>query len=42
MRLFIIKSKANENGGRFILKIKKQFSNYFWENLVLSFIGEEY
>jgi len=30
----------NENGGRFKLRIKKQYGNRFWEDLILSFIGE--
>lgn len=29
----------NQNGGRYILKIKKKYSNRFWEDLLLSFIG---
>ena len=32
--------KANLNGGRFILRIKKQYANYFWEILVLSFVTD--
>lgn len=30
---------SNQNGGRFVLRVKKQYANYFWENLVLAFIG---
>ena len=30
--------KANLNGGRFILRVKKQFANYFWETIVQSFV----
>lgn len=33
---------ANKQGGRFILKIKKQYGNRFWEDLILSFIGEQF
>jgi translation initiation factor 4E len=31
----------NKNGGRFILRLKKQYANYFWENLLIAFIGEQ-
>ena len=30
----------NMNGGRFVLRIKKDYGNKFWEDLLLSFIGE--
>lgn len=33
--------KNNENGGRYKLRIKKQYGNRFWEDLILSFIGEQ-
>lgn len=33
--------EANVGGGRFILKIKKQYGNKFWEDLILAFIGEQ-
>jgi translation initiation factor 4E len=33
--------KANLNGGRFILRIKKQYSNFFWETLILAFVKEQ-
>jgi hypothetical protein len=25
----------NKNGGRFIIRVKKNYANYFWENLIL-------
>ena len=31
--------KENANGGRFVLRVKKNYANYFWENLLLAFIG---
>lgn len=31
----------NVGGGRFILKVKKQYGNKFWEDLLLGFIGEQ-
>jgi len=31
---------SNAKGGRFILRLKKEYADYFWENLILSFIGE--
>ena len=34
--------EANKAGGRFILKVKKQYGNKFWEDLILAFIGEQY
>lgn len=33
--------KANEGGGGFILRVKKNYANKFWEDLLLSFIGEQ-
>lgn len=33
--------KENQNGGSFILKVKKNFANKFWEDLLLSYIGEQ-
>ena len=32
----------NIGGGRFILKVKKQYGNKFWEDLILAFIGEQF
>lgn len=31
-----------ENGGRWIIRAPKSHSNWFWENLMLSFIGEQF
>ena len=31
----------NQGGGRFILRLKKNYANRFWEDLILSFIGEQ-
>ena len=33
--------KANDDGGSFILRIKRQYSNIIWEDLMLSYIGEQ-
>lgn len=33
--------KENQNGGSFILRVKTNYANKFWEDLVLSFIGEQ-
>ena len=30
---------SNKDGGRFILRVKKLYGNYFWENIVLWLIG---
>mmetsp|Transcript_25326 Transcript_25326/g.22352 ORF Transcript_25326/g.22352 Transcript_25326/m.22352 type:complete len:117 (+) Transcript_25326:71-421(+) len=32
--------KANEGGGSFILRVKKNYANKFWEDLLISYIGE--
>ncbi len=32
--------EANKNGGRFLLRVKKTYANYFWENLLLWLIGK--
>lgn len=32
----------NSAGGKFSLVIPKNFSNKYWEDLVLSFIGEQF
>lgn len=32
--------ESNKEGGRFILRINKTYINRFWEDLVLSYIGE--
>ncbi len=32
--------EANQNGGRFLLRVKKNYANYFWENLILWLIGQ--
>ena len=32
--------KPNIGGGRFLLRVKKQYSNLIWEDLILSFIGK--
>jgi len=34
--------KQNQNGGRYLLKVKKQFANRFWEDLLLGVVGETY
>jgi hypothetical protein len=31
-----------KEGGRFVLRVPKTHSNLFWENLVLSMIGEQF
>jgi translation initiation factor 4E len=31
---------GNKNGGRFMFRVKKNFGNRIWEELLLSFIGE--
>lgn len=31
----------NKNGGRFIFRVKKNFANRIWEELLVSFIGEQ-
>jgi len=33
--------ESNQGGGRFILRLKKNYANRFWEDLILSFIGEQ-
>eukprot|EP01016_Furgasonia_blochmanni_P042965 TRINITY_DN5770_c0_g1_i1.p1 TRINITY_DN5770_c0_g1~~TRINITY_DN5770_c0_g1_i1.p1 ORF type:complete len:258 (+),score=52.02 TRINITY_DN5770_c0_g1_i1:157-930(+) len=33
--------EANRNGGKFVLRIQKTYANRFWEDLILSFIGEQ-
>lgn len=33
--------KANEDGGSFILRIRRSHANKIWEDLVLSYIGEQ-
>ena len=33
--------KENQGGGSFILKVKRNYSNKFWEDLVLSFVGDQ-
>jgi len=33
--------KANDEGGSFVLRIKRQYSNIIWEDLMLSYIGEQ-
>lgn len=34
--------ECNKGGGRFILKVKKQYGNKFWEDLLLAYIGEQF
>lgn len=31
----------NRNGGKWLIRVKKEFTNRFWEELVLAFIGEQ-
>ena len=31
-----------KNGGRYLLRIPKSYSNKYWEDLVLAFIGEQF
>jgi len=33
--------ESNQGGGRFILRLKKNYANRFWEDLILSYIGEQ-
>ena len=33
--------EPNLGGGRFVMRLKKPFSNKIWEDLVLSFIGDQ-
>jgi len=33
--------KANEDGGSFVLRIKRVYANRIWEDLLLSYIGEQ-
>lgn len=34
--------EANKKGGRWVLKINKEFSDRIWEDLILGFIGEQF
>ena len=33
--------KENQGGGSFILRVKKNYANKFWEDLLISYIGEQ-
>eukprot|EP00331_Platyophrya_macrostoma_P010750 CAMPEP_0176425692 /NCGR_PEP_ID=MMETSP0127-20121128/11525_1 /TAXON_ID=938130 /ORGANISM="Platyophrya macrostoma, Strain WH" /LENGTH=184 /DNA_ID=CAMNT_0017806871 /DNA_START=37 /DNA_END=591 /DNA_ORIENTATION=+ len=33
--------ETNKNGGRFVMRIKTVYANRFWEELMMSFIGEQ-
>jgi translation initiation factor 4E len=33
---------ANKNGGKWMIRIKKGLSSYYWEELLLAMIGEQF
>lgn len=34
--------EANKNGGRWVIRMNKGFSNKLWEDLILAMIGEQF
>lgn len=34
--------EANKNGGRWVIRVNKGFSNKLWEDLILAMIGEQF
>lgn len=34
--------EANKNGGRWLIRLNKGFSNKIWEDLILAMIGEQF